>query len=82
MCKSVYFFKDYAIPNSKKDAVFAKALKDSYKYLLSSKVCKILMPYFMKNLINNVTTNLNPYYAFYNLLGYSSSNILMTYFEG
>lgn len=40
------------------------------------------MPYFMKNLINNVTTNLNPTYAFINLIGYSTSNLLMTYFEG
>lgn len=36
----------------------------------------------MKNLINNVTTILHPTSAYLNLIGYSSSNLLMTYFDG
>lgn len=80
--KSIYIFKDSLIPNKKKDPIFAKLIKKSYYYLFLSKIAKLSMPYFMKNAINSITITFNPYFSMFCILGYSTSSILMTYWEG
>ncbi len=53
--KSVFLLKDFIIPDSKKDKIFAALIKKSYFYLVLTKLSKIMMPLSMKGAINSLT---------------------------
>lgn len=79
--KSLFIFRDYIVPDSKKDPVFALLIKKSYLYLFTAKSMNILMPYFMKNGINQVTLFSNPQLASMYFVLYGLSNLGSSYFD-
>lgn len=81
--KQAYLFKHFIIPNDKEDVKFQGVLKESYLNLIYSKAFKLVMPVFMKNLINSISQGVfNPLVAYGNLAFYTLSNVLMTFYDG
>lgn len=80
--RSIFVFKDYIIPDSRKDPEFAHLIKKSYLYLMIAKGNNILMPYFMKNGINAIALSSNPYSAALFFFLYGGASLSASYFDG
>lgn len=80
--RSIFVFKDYIIPDRRKDPEFARLISKAYLYLLVAKGNNVLMPYFIKNGINAVTLQANPYSAALFFLLYGGASLSASYFDG
>lgn len=81
--KQCYLFNHFIIPTNKEDSKFKGVLKESYLNLFYSKMFKMMMPYFMRNIINLISKSVfNPVIVYANLAMYTMSSLLMTLYDG